>query len=142
MSVDNKIGDAFAAALSRFLDLDNEEGRAKRSQRSKAGRKPTITAAAKELGVSRQTLHSYLRGTLPRRKTLNRAVHIWGLRLDLGEYAFDKGAFGRLQSKETHLPRQITLWEALDSVKEEDLHVTMKRLGKVLRVDVRIEIPA
>jgi hypothetical protein len=39
-------------------------------------------------------------------------------------------------------PTQPTLWEALDSVREEDLHVTMKRVGKVLRVDVRIEIPA
>src|SRR5437667_8900387 len=39
-----------------------------------------------------------------------------------------------------------TIWsaarQAVDTVSEKDLHVTMKRVGKVLRFDVRIEIPA
>ena len=125
----NEIGDAFAAALKRMF-------------REKPGL--TISAAADQLEVSRQAFHSYLRGTLPRRKTLNRAVHMWNLKLDLGKYSFDKGAFGREESKEEPGPRetQTTFWEALDAVSEEDLHVTMKRVGKVLRFDVRIEIPA
>jgi hypothetical protein len=104
----------------------------------------TITAAARDLGVSRQAFHSYLAGTIPRRKTLNKAVHIWDLKLDLGIHSFDKGAFGSEPAKGKHSPEpsQPTLWEVLDSVGEEDLHVSVKRVGKVLRVDVKIEIPA
>jgi hypothetical protein len=124
----NEIGDAFAVALRRML---NEKGL-------------TIGAAAKQLEVSRQAFHSYLKGTLPRGKTLNNAVHMWDLKLDLGRYSFDKGAFGREQEKgkAAARPSQPLLWEALDSVREEDLQVSVKRVGKVLRVDVKIEIPA
>jgi hypothetical protein len=124
----NEIGDAFAGALKRMLKT----------------RKLTIRAAALDLGISRQAFHSCLLGKLPRRKTLNRAVHMWDLKLDLGKYSFDKGAFGREQAKgrTTPEPSQPTLWEALDAVREEDLRVSVKRVGKVFRVDVRIEIPA
>jgi hypothetical protein len=122
----NEIGDAFAVALRRMLD----------------GKKLTIAAAARELEVSRQTFHSYLNGALPRRKTLNTAVHMWNLKLDLGRYSFGKEAFGREQSKGKGAPTQLLLWEALDAVREEDLQVSFKRVGKVLRVDVKIEIPA
>ena len=129
MSEPNDVGNAFAAALKQMLA-------------NKLGL--TITAAAKELKVSRQTFHSYLQGTLPRRKRLNKSVHMWDLKLDLGGHSFNKEAFGTEEKKDEPKDeqRQPTLWEALDSVSEEDLHVTMKRVGKVLRVDVRIEIPA
>ena len=122
----NEVGDAFALALKKML----------------AKRKISITAAAKELGISRQAFHSCLQGKLPRRRTLNRAVHMWDLKLDLGKQTFSRGAFGAQTGKQAPVPTQRTLWEALDSVGEEDLHVTMQRVGKVLRVDVRIEIPA
>jgi hypothetical protein len=125
----NAVGNAFAKALAKMLKDE----------------KLTITAAANQLQVSRQSFHSYLHGALPRRKTLNRAVHGWNLKLDLGKYSFGKEAFGRDETTEdvdAAKPSQRTLWEVLDAVKEEDLHVTMKRVGKVLRVDVRIEIPA
>jgi hypothetical protein len=123
----NKIGDAFAAALEQMLQ----------------GRHVTITTAARELGVSRQSFHSYLVGKLPRRETLNKAVHMWDLKLDVGKSSFNKGAFGPVrQGAPIPKPSQPTLWEALDAVPEKDLHVTMKRVGKVLRVNVSIEIPA
>jgi hypothetical protein len=124
----NEIGDAFGAALKQMLK----------------NRRLTVVTAAHDLGVSRQAFHSYLSGTIPRRKTLNKAVHMWDLKLDLGKHSFDKGAFGGTQAKGKQAPEpsQPTLWEVLDSVGEEDLHVTVKRVGKVLRVDVKIEIPA
>lgn len=124
----NEIGDAFSVALRRMLKKEAL----------------TIGAAAKRLEVSRQTFHSYLGGTLPRRKMLNKAVHMWDLKLDLGKDSFGKGAFGPEQGKGKAAPgpSQPTLWEALDSVREEDLQVSIKRVGKVLRVDVKIEIPA
>jgi hypothetical protein len=125
----NDIGNAFAQALRRMLD--EHPGR-------------TITAAARELEVSRQAFHAYLQGKLPRRRKLNRAVRLWNLKLDLGKYSFDREAFGREERRDAPVPspKQLTLWEALDAVSEEDLHVTMKRVGKVIRFDVRIEIPA
>jgi hypothetical protein len=128
MKESNEIGDAFAAALKLMLKK----------------RELTISAAARDLEVSRQTFHSYLQGKLPRRKRLNKAVHMWDLKLDLGKYSFGKGAFGPPEEKVQTLPKrtQPTLWEALDAVRDDDLQVTMKRVGKVLRVDVRIEIPA
>jgi hypothetical protein len=130
MHESNEIGNAFAKALEKMLT-------------DKPGF--TVKAAAKELKISRQSFHSYLNGTLPRRNTLHKAVHIWDLKLDLGKYSFGRGAFGVDEKKAERFPvtpQQPTLWEALDAVKEKDLHVTMKRVGKVLRVDVRIEIPA
>jgi hypothetical protein len=126
----NEIGDAFAAALRRMLTENPAR---------------TISTAAKELEVSRQAFHAYLKGKLPRRKTLNRAMHLWNLKLDLGEQSFDKGAFGVGEGKKQEPvsnPAQLAFWEILDGVNEKDLHVTMKRVGKVLRFDVRIEIPA
>lgn len=122
----NEVGDAFAAALKRML------------------KKKSVTAAAQELGVSRQAFHAYLQGKLPRRKMLNKAMRIWDLKLDLGGYSFDKGAFGprQEQSKPAKKPVQPTLWDALDAVRPENLKVTMKRQGKVIRFDVRIEMPA
>jgi hypothetical protein len=124
----NEIGDAFAAALRQTLTK----------------RRLTIVAAARDLGVSRQAFHSYLSGTIPRRRTLNKAVHMWDLKLDLGRYSFGKGAFGVAHAKQKPASQlsQPTLWEVLDSVSEEDLHVTVKRVGKSLLVDVKIEIPA
>jgi len=130
MYPNNEVGNAFADALKKMLE-------------STAGL--TIADAAKELGVSRQSFHSYLLGKLPRRKRLNKAVHLWDLKLDLGRYSFDKGAFPTEEKKiirHARDERQPTLWEALDAVREEDLHVEMKRVGKVLRFEVRIEIPA
>ena len=127
----NEVGDAFAAALNRMLKSNPER---------------TIAAAAKELGVSRQAFHSYLKGKLPRRKTLNRAMHLWNLKLDLREYSFIGEAFGPKESKkgrsQESVSTQLALWQMLDNVTENDLHVTMKRVGKVLRFDVQIEIPA
>lgn len=125
----NEIGDAFALALQRMLG-------------EKPGR--TIAAAANQLGVSRQAFHAYLKGKLPRRKTLNRAMHLWNLKLDLGVHSFGKEAFGEeVRKDESHRhATQSAFWGAVDSVSEKDLHVTMKRVGKVLRFDVRIEIPA
>lgn len=122
----NEVGNAFARALKGML----------------LKRKLSITDAAKQLGISRQALHSCLKGKLPRRKTLNKAMHIWDLKLDLGKHSFDKAAFTSVQSDQVRMPLQRSLWEVLDSITDENLQITTKRVGKVLRVDVRIELPA
>ncbi len=121
------VGQAWAAALQQMLRKE----------------KTTVTAAAKRLGVTRQAFHGYLNGKLPRRKKLNKAVHLWDLKFDIGEYSFSRGAFGPAEqsSKISPLP-QPGLWDSLDSLQEDDLHLNVKRVGKVLRIDVRIDIPA
>src|SRR5258708_4991475 len=104
----NRIGDAFAAALEQML-------------KETPGR--TISDAAKQLGVSRQAFHAYLNGNLPRRKTLNRAMHLWNLKIDLREHSFDKEAFGANQGEieeQVSQPAQLALWEMLDAVSEKD----------------------
>ena len=67
---------------------------------------------------------------------------MWNLKLDLGEHSFDKEAFGTEGKKNEEAsvkPSQGTFWEAFDAAREEDLHVTMKKVGKVLRFEVSIE---
>lgn len=68
---------------------------------------------------------------------------MWNLKLDLGKHSFGKGAFGPEQAKKLiPVVRQPALWETLDSVTDDDLHVTIRRVGKVLRLYVKIDIPA
>lgn len=69
-------------------------------------------------------------------------MHLWNLKLDLGNQSFDEEAFGPEVSQVDLPPIQQSLWQALDPIGEDNLHVTTRRVGKVLRVDVRIEIPA
>jgi hypothetical protein len=124
----NEVGEAFAAALKQMLG-ENQ--------------KLTIEKAARKLGVSRQSFHAYLGGRLPRRNRLNKAMQMWNLNLDLKGHSFGKEAFASGETpKSASGWRQVALWETLDSVKQEDLHVKVKRVGKVFRVSVEIEIPA
>ena len=123
----NKLGEAFAQALRQMLREKKE---------------PTIDSAAKKLGVTRQAFHAYLNGKLPRQERLNKAMRIWKLKLDLKERSFTQEAFGSSRQKESAEWRQLTLFEALDSISEDDLQVNVKRTGRVLRIHVAVEIPA
>ena len=122
------IGTAFADALKRML-------------REKKTKGLTVEKAAKQLGVTRQRFHSCLNGELPTKKRFNRAMRIFDLRLDLKEHSFSKEAFGLEQPSEPEW-KQLTLFELLDSISDQDLQVTVKRTGRVFRVHVAIEIPA
>jgi transcriptional regulator with XRE-family HTH domain len=126
----SKVGAAFAESLKRMLREKRKNGL-------------TIDKAAKRLGVSRQQFHAYLNGKLPRPARLSRAMHIFELKLDLKEHSFGKEAF-EAHEKARVSPewRQLTLFEALDAISDQDLQVSVKRTGKVFRVHVSIEIPA
>jgi len=123
----SEVGDAFAQALKQMLREKKE---------------PTIDSAAKRLGVSRQQFHAYLNGKLPRQKRLNTAMRIWELKLDLKEHSFSQDAFPKEKLRESAQWRQLTLFEALDSISDEDLQVNVKRTGRVFRIHVAVEIPA
>jgi transcriptional regulator with XRE-family HTH domain len=106
-------------------------------------RKLTVSAAARELRISRQAFHSYLNGTsAPRHKTLGRAMDRWKFQLKIGDEVFDSTSFPRrlelVQSQE-QLP---FVWDALDAIKKQDLKVGVCREGSVFKVEVKIDIPA
>lgn len=108
-------------------------------------RKLTVAAAAKQLGISRQAFHSYLdssKPTIPRMRTLSRAMQLWDLRLTVAGVSFDKGAFPSATINKPQAQSQMSLLEMLDSIKQEDLRFTVKRVGKSLRVALQIDIPA
>jgi transcriptional regulator with XRE-family HTH domain len=121
-----QVGDAFAKALKKMLTDD----------------KLTVTKAAKRMHVSRQTLHSYLNGKLPRQKRLNKIMSDYELTLGLNEQSFDKTAFVKEGPKALPEWRQLTLFEALDSISSQNLQVSVKRTGRVFKVHVAIDIPA
>jgi transcriptional regulator with XRE-family HTH domain len=105
-------------------------------------RKLRISDAAKDLKISRQMLYNYLNGTsTPRAKVLSRAMELWSLEIRVGQARFDRKSFDA-QQKTTSVPKQLGLWEKLDAIKEEDLHIAVKRVGKTLKVSVQISIPA
>jgi hypothetical protein len=107
-------------------------------------RKLTVTAAARQLGVSRQAFHGYLSPsapTFPRPRVLAKAMQIWDLRLDFGGASFSKDAFPPSKN-EVQPASQRSLWEKLDSITQDDLRFTVKRVGKSLRVAVHFDIPA
>jgi transcriptional regulator with XRE-family HTH domain len=123
----SSVSEAIAAEFSRIL----------------TERKLSVSAAARELHVSRQAFHSYLNGTsTPRHKTLGRAMDLWNFQLRIGNEVFDRSSFPKgpklVQSQE-QLP---FVWEALDAIKKQNLKVGVCREGSVFKVEVKIDIPA
>jgi hypothetical protein len=104
----------------------------------------TVAAAAKHLDVSRQQFHSYLKGNaVPRPDRLAKAVTDWDLKIHLGEQQFDKSSFTRPRKPaEPATQLSLPLRQALDSIKEEDLKVSVKRAGDTLKVAVTIDLTA
>lgn len=102
-------------------------------------RKVSVSAAAKVLGVSRQSVHSYLNGTsIPRSGRLAMAVRTWNLSFTVGDVSFDKTSFP--PSKLASLPAQLTMASRFDSIKAEDLKVDVERQGEDFRISVSIKV--
>ena len=103
----------------------------------------TVSAAARELRVSRQAFHSYLNGkSVPRHKTLGRAMDRWNFVLKVGELVIDRSSFPT-RAEDASSPQQLPLiWETLDAINQRDLKITVSRVGSTLNVDVKIDIPA
>jgi transcriptional regulator with XRE-family HTH domain len=107
-----------------------------------AERKLSVSAAARELRVSRQAFHNYLNGTsVPRPKTLGRAMDLWDFKLKVGDVSLDRSSFPK-RDENVQRPEQLSLWEALDSIRPQDLKIAVVRVGSSLKVDVKIDIPA
>jgi transcriptional regulator with XRE-family HTH domain len=100
------------------------------------------TDAAKALRISRQALYNYLNGvSVPREKVLARAMELWGLEVRVGNIVFTKDSFHK-RDKPEPVAKQLNLLAQLDAIKQKDLQLNVKRVGKVLKVSVEIGIPA
>jgi transcriptional regulator with XRE-family HTH domain len=103
----------------------------------------TVEAAAGMLGITRQAFHSYLNGSaMPHRARLARAIALFDLRLTIGHQSFDKTDFKLPEKKVSGTPIQLSFWEVWDSISENNLKPSIKRVGKTLHLSIRIEVPA
>lgn len=101
--------------------------------------KVSVSAAAKALGVSRQSVHNYLNGTsIPRSRRLAMAVRTWNLSFSLGSASFDKTSFP--PPKLSSLPAQLTMASLFDSIKAEDLKVDVERQGEDFCISLSIKV--
>jgi transcriptional regulator with XRE-family HTH domain len=98
----------------------------------------TKTQAALSLGISRQMLHQYLTGNSA---TLSRACHAWGISLSYKGLEFDQRAFRPLGAHPLReVPVQLSLFDALDSLRDGNLDVKVLRKSKAgleLRVCIK-----
>jgi transcriptional regulator with XRE-family HTH domain len=96
----------------------------------------SMTEAANQLNVSRQSLHKYLsKKATPRSNVLYLACKKWGIEIDVNGISFHEGAFVGPEKKPQILPIQLSLPSALGSLKEKDLKVKIAR-----RVDDGLEL--
>jgi hypothetical protein len=108
-------------------------------KRALTQQKVSISSAAKVLGVSRQSVHSYLKGTsLPRPGVFAVAVRTWDLKISIGNSSFDKTSFP--EPKLSSVPLQMTMEDLFDSIKADDLKLDVKRQGKDFRISVSIKV--
>ena len=96
----------------------------------------SMSEAASQLNVSRQSLHRYLsQKATPRSNVLYLACKKWGLEIDVNGISFPAGAFDKPERKPQILPLQLSLPSALGSLKEKDLKVKIAK-----RVDDGLEL--
>jgi transcriptional regulator with XRE-family HTH domain len=106
--------------------------------------KLSVSAAARLLGISRQAFHSYMSGkSIPRPQVLTRADELWRIRIVVGDTSFDPSTFDNQPERPKPAEQlELNLWKKLDAISERDLHISLRREGKTLKVAVSIDIPA
>lgn len=106
-------------------------------------RKLTVIAAARELRVTRQAFHNYLNGkSVPRHKTLGRAMDRWDFSLKIGGVTFDRNTSPKHPDEAPRQEQIPLVWETLDAIRPQDLKIGVSRVGSTLNVEVKIDIPA
>lgn len=106
-------------------------------------RKLSVSAAARELRVSRQAFHNYLNGkSVPRHRTLGLAMDLWDFELKIGDLTFDRSSFPKRAEKASSQEQLSLILETLDAIRQQDLKIAVARVGSTLNVEVKIDIPA
>jgi hypothetical protein len=104
-------------------------------------RKLTISAAALQLGVSRQSMHKYLRAsTTPRSSLITKACIKWGLSMNVYGKTFTAAAFETPKGVRLSQPIQLSFTDVLKSLRDRNLEIKLLRAeGAALEFKVRIE---
>ena len=91
-------------------------------------RKLSVSAAARELRVTRQAFHNYLNGkSVPRHKTLGRAMDRWDFNLRIGGVTFDRNTSPRHPDDAPRQEQLPLIWETLDAIRQQDLKIGVSR---------------
>lgn len=101
----------------------------------------TVTAAAHQLGISRQSMHKYLKGSVtPRADVVSRACLRWNLTMNVYGQVLSAGGFGLPREPKLASPIQLTFSDMLQSLQDHNLDIRIIRaVGKSLELKVRIK---
>jgi transcriptional regulator with XRE-family HTH domain len=96
-----------------------------------ARRKLTVAAAARDIGVSRQSMHKYLSGaSTPGSDVMQRACSRWGLSMTVNGIALSRRSFERPGGPSVGAAEQLSLPNVLESLTERDLEVKIIRVAR------------
>lgn len=104
-------------------------------------RKLTVTAAARELGVSRQSMHKYLNGAVtPRADIVRKACSSWGMTMNVYGLVLSASDFGTPGGPRTVGPIQMSFSDMLRSLRDRNLEIKIVRaVGGSLELNVKIK---
>jgi len=114
--------------VSKRKEMDFREALAGAFRQAMRSRKLTVSAAAKELGISRQSMYKYLTCTAtPKSNIVNTACLKWEMSMNVYGITIAAGAFKRSNSAATPRPVQLDFSEILRAVRNRDLEVKLIR---------------
>jgi transcriptional regulator with XRE-family HTH domain len=101
----------------------------------------TMSEAAAQLGVRRQTLWLYLNEkSMPGGEVLRKACQHWKLSLNIKGFGFTSAAFGPPKDKPQKV-EQYDLFRALNQIEEKQIKTTVvRRVGEFVELRVRIKV--
>jgi transcriptional regulator with XRE-family HTH domain len=93
-----------------------------------SARKLSITTAAKDLGVSRQSMYKYLNcKATPKANILQKACSKWGVSMSVYGVTFSEAAFKTIQGPRPAKALQLSFSEILRSLRDRNLEVKIIR---------------
>src|SRR5260370_39953298 len=121
-------------------DLEWRSEIADRFREAIAKRHLTNTQAAEMLGVKRQTMWLYLnRRATPGGDVLKKACQLWGISISRRGVEFSAGAFGPERKAQTARPKQMSLFDALELLREARLDTeVIGKSGEYFELRIRI----
>ncbi len=129
----------------KIMDKDLQEQIGKQLKKAIAKERLSIVQAARQLGISRQSLHSYLGGAAcPRLDILYRACLLWDVVISYNGYRF--GIRSKSRKKQgAHIlnSRQLPLAFTFEDVKSRDVDITLgKKTSRSVELRLSINIGA
>ncbi len=105
----------------------------------------TISQASRDLGVSRQAIYGFRKGTYcPSLAVIQRACAAWGLEFKIDGLTLNEGSFSsRSGSSGKRLEQQITMFDLWEQLEHRRMTVVRaERVNGAVEMTLRISIPA